>query len=527
MNAGLEQKLNSENFFCYYIWHPRAEELTEQERCQALVASIALAILCVFAVHLISWAFLYDHKFKIQPSPTDPAAVTTTADKVLQSAPPVASSPNKTDTSTHNTVDRTEPPSVDLQPRTRDLERNAIAVSTPSSEPEVVRTSIVEPLPTPINGSEKLSAASDPSKEPAVETPKEQPSIQPNAPLKLTDEQILKMDADKFNDEVVEAIFPSNPTEPNTSVAQLLHKLSTEQLAALFKLIYRRPSHVAVKQIDFRPFANDEKLMYRLRDAVFPSGDEVKDIGLKMGIEQLSLFIPHFSGYYHLRCLCDEQVLKLDFSKFAHNPDLMKLIADHCFDTTGTRYIKLIQESNDAAVRIPKLSLEQLSILLPYFRGSQWKRIFSKQLKKIDYAKLASNQTLMKAIVENCFSINVQRREVSKGAQVIAKLSKEQLHALIPYFNATQLALLTPAQYVQLDFSAFVLNKELMKASVCALYDICKGSEPKILETFNMLPSPQQILIWKFIRKHFQPAPPQKLLTLFESANHWFAETSS
>lgn len=62
--------LNAKNFFHYYIFNPRAPELTENERIIAVTSSIALAIFTCGIVHL-ACIFLYNHSFAIKKTASE------------------------------------------------------------------------------------------------------------------------------------------------------------------------------------------------------------------------------------------------------------------------------------------------------------------------------------------------------------------------------------------------------------------------------------------------------------------------
>ncbi|MDP1607718.1 MAG: hypothetical protein Q8L98_00180 [Chlamydiales bacterium] len=79
--------LNAKNFFHYYIFNPRAPELTENERVIAVTSSIALAIFTCGIVHL-ACIFLYNHSFAIKKTASE--------NKIDRAADPIFSLNSKT-----------------------------------------------------------------------------------------------------------------------------------------------------------------------------------------------------------------------------------------------------------------------------------------------------------------------------------------------------------------------------------------------------------------------------------------------
>lgn len=63
--------LNPSNFFKYYMFHPKAPELSSRNRTIAKVATVALFILTAGVIHLISYAFLYDRNFNKKNMPAN------------------------------------------------------------------------------------------------------------------------------------------------------------------------------------------------------------------------------------------------------------------------------------------------------------------------------------------------------------------------------------------------------------------------------------------------------------------------
>lgn len=63
--------LNTSSFFKYFMFNPRAPELSARDRTIAKVATVALFVLTAGIVHLISYAFLYDRNFTKKNMPAN------------------------------------------------------------------------------------------------------------------------------------------------------------------------------------------------------------------------------------------------------------------------------------------------------------------------------------------------------------------------------------------------------------------------------------------------------------------------
>lgn len=135
----------------------------------------------------------------------------------------------------------------------------------------------------------------------------------------------------------------------------------------------------------------------------------------KMSLDQLYPLFPFF-GEFDWECLGSAHILKLDFSKLEE--DMLKEIMKVCTERASTLY--------------PKMSLDQLYFLFPFFSDLDWKCLEDEQILNLDFSKL--EEDILKKAVPKCFSTDTFFK-TSAAERLLPRLQRDQIAVIKPFLS--------------------------------------------------------------------------------------------
>lgn len=459
--------LTVDKFFGYYIIHPGSEELSGDDRCRAVIASLAL--LCFAGlVHLVCWFVLYDHKFRLL-APPNSKLVATIAQKTLQST---STTPVETSASKPVTVPAVVAPPPPAKRSVPPLDPPKPSVPTPP--PPTPVKSLNSKRATPAKSKPKLTSQPTVTHHPfqsvhfPVDTPKSSATLTPLPPIhnirkippllskRATMSALLKP---ALNADLVasDQVLNGGSVEPSIDDAEMVDTdLLSIPLSIWINADVEPTSPHRRHMTD--PSRTPCQTLINERIGAFEKAIQLSE-RLKRLHNPLSLKVSDLLASWHNSSLryalmMDDELAHLKVSEFP----IMEF--DTFTKTLAPRILQLSQQKGDAVDRqqfTQETRKNYLLIDLPKVTAREINQ-FADKSDVPYYLLLLISLTELRQVDLSLFS-DTQIAFLFASKKHVEALTAEQIHACLPKILFNQIENLSDRQALELDFSKISANQ--------------------------------------------------------------------
>jgi hypothetical protein len=258
----------------------------------------------------------------------------------------------------------------------------------------------------------------------------------------LSVDQIIKLDFSKFEIEQREEIFKNLFPWHGERTQKLLSGLSLDTIYMLADYFKREHwpllSDEQIIKLDFTKFEKEQ------REEIFKNllpwhSKRTEKLLPDMSLNTIYLLANYFKRE-HWPLLSDDQIIKLDFTKFE------KEQRDEIFKNLLPWHSKRTEKL------LPEMSLETIYLLAGYFKNDHWSLLSYKQITKFDFTKIEMDKTIFSRL----FSVFSEERK-----KLLAELSLDSIYLLVQYFDSDHWFYLSYEQIPKLDFTKIEMNKDI------------------------------------------------------------------